>query len=160
VTPVTGRVFLGDEPLTFGTVTFQPASGQPALGQIEPDGRFELTTFSPSDGAMLGRHRIRVSCYASQDPDSDMPAGGDSLGHLLVPQRYASFATSGLDAIVLESGNGPFILRLQPDPPEEELLGDDAEQSDTETDGAAESEQVSEDTNETKTAKERESAEP
>jgi hypothetical protein len=110
-------VFLGDEPLKFGTVVFQPLQGgQPAQGKVAADGSFVLSTFNESDGASVGRHRVKVACYTKQDPAAKGQASGDSLGDLLIPERYASFAQSGIEVSVLAQGNAPFILKLEPDP--------------------------------------------
>src|SRR5436190_15065410 len=38
MTPVTGKVIYNGRPLEFGVVMFQPPSGQPAQGKIQPDG--------------------------------------------------------------------------------------------------------------------------
>ncbi|TWT93428.1 hypothetical protein Pla108_39220 [Botrimarina colliarenosi] len=132
VVPVTGRVFLGDQPLGFGSVTFQPLQGgQPASGKIDADGKFVLSTYKPSDGAAVGQHRVRVVCYASQDPANAETPTGDALGELLTPSRYAGFANSGIQVSVLADGNAPFILKLEPDPPAEEVSPEDGDEAGT-----------------------------
>ena len=120
-TPVTGRVFLDDEALGFGSVVFQPArGGQPARSEIGADGKFTLSTYSDADGALPGKHSVRVLCYATQDPKNktDKPQG-DSLGESLIPVKYTKSATSGLEVLILEGGNAPVILKLVSDPVEE-----------------------------------------
>lgn len=114
VVEVKGQVFLGEQPLAFGQVIFQPIQGgQPASGEINSNGSFSLGTFKETDGAIVGRHKVRVVAYSSQDPDNPREEiSGDALGDLLIPSRYASFATSGIEVSVLESGNAPFILKL------------------------------------------------
>ena len=63
---------------------------------------------------MEGSHRIKVTCYASQDPDNPANAGNGerSLGKLLIPQRYTLFEASGLTADVHRDGVNDFELRL------------------------------------------------
>ncbi|MCA9239252.1 MAG: hypothetical protein KDA37_03595 [Planctomycetales bacterium] len=104
---VTGRVTLDGKPLGFGKVMFQNThGGQPAIGDIESDGTFVLSTFTPGDGAIVGSHRVRVVCYSSQDPAKmalDGPAG-DALGELLIPEKYSSLGASGLTAEVPAEG--------------------------------------------------------
>ena len=46
--PVTGKVLYNGKPLTFGVITFQPPSGQPAQGDIQSDGAFTLSTYKLS----------------------------------------------------------------------------------------------------------------
>ncbi|WP_442484564.1 hypothetical protein [Aeoliella sp. SH292] len=107
-----GRVLLDDEPLRFGTITLQPTSGQPAVGDIGSDGTFTLSTYAPMDGAALGKHRVKVTAYSSQDPASDKSEqAGDNLGELLVPQMYASATTSGIEVEVVEGAN-EFEIRM------------------------------------------------
>lgn len=112
VAKASGRVWLDDEPLQFGTITLQPTSGQPAVGDIGSDGSFTLSTYAPMDGAAVGRHRVKVTAYSSQDPASDKSAQtGDNLGELLVPQMYASATTSGIEVEVVE-GDNEFEIRM------------------------------------------------
>lgn len=108
--PVTGQVLYKGEPLTFGSVTFQPAGGQPARADIGPDGRFELQTPGEGAGGVVGRNRIRVTSFEGQAPGA---AGGDApLGKSLIPERYTSYATSGLEAEIQHGDNEPIIIEL------------------------------------------------
>lgn len=117
VTPVSGRVLLDGEPLKFGTVTFQPTRGQPARGEIGPEGEFILATYRPADGAAVGRHKVKITCYTSQDPAARKLDGlpPESLGESLIPDRYTRFDTSGLEVAVLAGGNKPFEFDLESD---------------------------------------------
>jgi hypothetical protein len=106
--PVEGQVFYKNQPLTSGVVMFQPAAGPPARGDIQPDGRFTLSTPDRGDGARVGENKVRVSSRAK-------PPGGDAeiaLGKPLIPERYELFDSSGLTAEVKEAGNEPFVFRL------------------------------------------------
>ncbi|WP_146570274.1 hypothetical protein [Botrimarina hoheduenensis] len=95
---------------------FQPLQGgQPAQGAIDSEGNFKLSTYSPGDGAVTGRHRVRIVCYSLQNPDLKKSSPGDSLGELLIPERYTSFAQSGFEVSVLAQGNAPFLFRLESD---------------------------------------------
>ena len=48
--PVSGKVTYKGQPVTKGTVTFQSDTGQPATGEIQPDGTYRLSTFAEKDG--------------------------------------------------------------------------------------------------------------
>lgn len=111
---VTGSVTLDGKPLAFGSVMFQGATGgQPARGDIQPDGTFALTTFATGDGAIVGNHRVRVVCYSSQDPAKQGQGPmGDSLGTLLIPERYTSLGASGISAEVPPEGLDDFKIEL------------------------------------------------
>lgn len=109
--PVSGQVLYNGEPLTFGSVTFQPAGGQPARADIGPDGKFELQTPGEGAGGVVGRNRIRVTSFEGQAPTA--AATGDApLGKSLIPERYTSYTTSGLEVEIQQSNNEPIIIEL------------------------------------------------
>ena len=83
------------KPLPFGTLMFQPDQGQAAVGDIQADGSFKLSSYGPNDGAVPGTHKVSVSCYEGHRPGK---ASGDSLGKLLIPLKYTRFGSSGLTA--------------------------------------------------------------
>lgn len=64
VAPVRGTVTCEGQPLSSGAISFSPIAegsgepGKPALGAIQPDGSFVLSTYAPDDGAVIGRHRV------------------------------------------------------------------------------------------------------
>lgn len=112
---VEGRVTYNGEPLKFGMVLFQNATGgQPASGLIQPDGSFKLTTPKTGDGAKPGQYNISVYCYESQDPakQASFGSGNESMGKLLVPKKYIMASTSGLTAEIKPETNEPIILEL------------------------------------------------
>lgn len=110
---VTGKVVYNGQPLTFGTVAFQPPSGQPAVGDIQSDGTFALSTYRPGDGAVVGKHRVRVACYESQRPGTKPTGGEQALGKSLIPLNYTLFDQSGLTAEVQAGENQPIVLELK-----------------------------------------------
>lgn len=113
VIPVTGKIFYNDQALPFGTITFQPERGQPGSGDIQEDGTFRISTYAADDGAVPGRHRICVSCYEGQRPGRSQRTAS---GKLLVPLKYAEFATSGLTADVKDASGQTFEFRLEGPP--------------------------------------------
>lgn len=110
--PVTGQVKYNGKPLEFGSIYFQPASGQPARGDIQSDGTFTLSTYRLNDGAVLGSHKVRISCYESQKPGTPKAAGEQTLGKLLIPQKYTLLDQSGLTAEVTKDRTEPFAFEL------------------------------------------------
>ncbi len=113
VAPVSGLVTLDGQPLKFGSVMFQQTTGgQPAVGTIQSDGSFTLSTFEENDGAIVGQHMVRVACYSTQDP-AVADQAGDSLGELLIPRKYTVLASSGLTADVPEEGLDSVELKLE-----------------------------------------------
>src|ERR1700687_5390629 len=57
---VSGRVTVGGKPVTSGTIMFHPDAGPTAVGTIQPDGTYTLTTGKPGDGAVVGAHRVTI----------------------------------------------------------------------------------------------------
>jgi hypothetical protein len=94
---------------------FQPAAGQPAGGAIEADGTFRLSTFSEYDGALVGVHKVRVTCYTSQSPSQKdkKTVGEATVGDLLIPADYTFADKSGLTATVPPEGVSDIVLELK-----------------------------------------------
>jgi len=110
MTPVEGKVLFNGEPLTFGCVIFQPDEGWPAVGHLRPDGTFKLTTYKEGDGAVIGRNRVRVTCFEGQRPDS--PNGDERpLGKSLIPTRYGNIDESNI-AFDVEPKMEPVVIEL------------------------------------------------
>jgi hypothetical protein len=115
MTPVTGKVNYNGRPLEFGVVMFQPPSGQPAQGEIQPDGTFSLSTYRWNDGVVLGKHKVRIAYYESMRPGVAKGSGERTLGKPLVPEKYTLFDQSGLTADVDEN-NHEFTFELSGPP--------------------------------------------
>lgn len=94
-----------------GTVTFVPAEGgRPAIGKVNEDGTYELSTFEKGDGAQAGNYVVLLECVkypkstsfvpktfeeelAQEDFASQTPAAKPTW---YVPEQYASPDTSPL----------------------------------------------------------------
>jgi hypothetical protein len=98
--PVKGRVFTGDQPMTQGTVEFQPVSDPnfTSAGPIQPDGSFTLTTIMPgktNSGAPEGEYRVMISV--------PQPPGQRPVGPFRIPEK-----------ITVNPGENDFKLRIPP----------------------------------------------
>ena len=114
--PVHGQVLFRGEPLTYGSVMFQPTEeGELARGKIQEDGTFVLTTHKTGDGVRLGTCRVRVTAYEAQRPGGAKPVGKDepTLGRSAIPTKYQSFGTSELTVEVGPELELPVILDLK-----------------------------------------------
>lgn len=113
VAPVEGSVLYRGKPLTSGSVTFLSAEGPVAVGEIQQDGTFRLSTYGDGDGAPIGTHQVAVSSL--REPTAQeraKAAGSEPLENLpAIPQKYFNPATSGLTAEV-KSQNEPFRFEL------------------------------------------------
>jgi len=122
MTQVTGSVTLDGQPVDGATVAFYPDGGRrPARGITDASGNFELMTFNPGDGVLLGQHRVSVTKTEASEQQAavvdgetiETPTGGaeDNVNHLL-PVHYASPSTSELTVEVVE-GMEPVALELK-----------------------------------------------
>lgn len=111
LTPISGRVLYEGKPLSHGVVSFQPESGQPSFGTIQSDGTFQLTCRGEGNGATVGKNRIRITCY-EQNQKAAKGQGDFIYGKPLIPKKYLSCQTSGLEVDVRPGANEPIILNL------------------------------------------------
>lgn len=108
--PTAGKVVFSDgQPVRTGTVEFESVKfGTTATGTIRDDGSFVLGTYSSSDGAAAGKHRVIVMQLIIAD-------GVTKHGHdhgRPVPPNYGRYETSGLTAEVLPQQN-QLVLTLK-----------------------------------------------
>ena len=96
-----GRVTFADgKPLTTGWISFRALDSEnvTARGQIQPDGTFELTTFTRGDGAVEGRHQALVMAQVYRN-EREAPQGTPPPPPL-IDTRFSSFESSGLEFTV------------------------------------------------------------
>lgn len=79
--PIKGKVMMGGQPVTEGGISFSPLTpdAKPAVGDIKPDGTFELSTYGTNDGAVFGKHRVAFSAplpKPASDPNAPPPPSG------------------------------------------------------------------------------------
>ena len=72
--PVSGMVKLDGQPLADAVVNFQPMAtegnnaGPGSTGRTDASGRFELTTMDDLNGAVVGKHKVRIYSYSPESP--------------------------------------------------------------------------------------------
>ncbi len=121
--PVTGIVTYRGEPVTEGRVAFYPEKGRPAIGVIQADGSYTLTTFEENDGALIGEHRVTIKATRiseAGEPQSfeeelaqlhaqDLEFTPTPTVEWIVPQEYASPQTTPLRRTVAAGENTIFL---------------------------------------------------
>jgi len=86
--PVEGTVTLDGTPLPAATVVFQPQGlGSPSSGITDEEGHYELLYAVNRQGAMIGRHTVRITTYAQGRADEN---GEPTFTPERVPPRYNS----------------------------------------------------------------------
>jgi hypothetical protein len=108
---VKGHVLFNGKPVIQGRMMFQPQSGRPAIGTIQTDGTYNLTTFKSDDGAILGKHSVTIEAFEAIDApkpasfadelaDKGRLASPKKVVRWFVPEKYAHPETSNLTAEV------------------------------------------------------------
>ena len=108
---VTGTVTLDGKPVDQAEVTFQPAEGRIATGVTDSQGRFELSTNSPGDGAVPGDHKVTISQYYSAGNPPPMMPGSQIPSRF--PQKYGDPSQSPFTAKVLRGGKNDFQFDMK-----------------------------------------------
>jgi hypothetical protein len=120
--PIHGEATYNGQPMTDGIVVYIPQDssiGRQASGRIQPDGTFELTTFTKADGVVLGEYDIVVYAYAPHpgepktraEHEAVAKAGGLKRG-FVIPEKYVNPQTSGLQDTVNSDHSGFKKLEL------------------------------------------------
>jgi hypothetical protein len=104
---VTGTVTIKGQPAENVEVTFLPKGGRPATGVTNAEGRFELSTFKPGDGAMPGDQTVTLGEYYPPGKPPPMPRGNEPLPSRF-PARYSDTVNSPLKANVERGGKNDF----------------------------------------------------
>jgi hypothetical protein len=112
--PVEGKVTWQGQPLTQGTVVFNPIMigeglpNRPAIGVLGPDGVYRLASFRPGDGALPGEYRVTVRSVirkaSLEIPDKPAPSR--------IPTRYGDPQQSGLRFTVPADARGPLVFDI------------------------------------------------
>jgi hypothetical protein len=125
---VSGKITLSSQPVKGAIVSFMAeGAARAASGVTDGEGRYQLTTFNPNDGAVLGKHKVKISQPVTDGPamSAEKPnaAYGEAMAQAAkgivqrgkgVPAKYADEATSGLTAEVTKDGKNEFDFDLQP----------------------------------------------
>ncbi len=101
--PVSGTVSLDGQRVGPGTVIFLPtvAGARSAVGTFGDDGRYLLSTFEPSDGAVVGSYRVIIQARSS----SESEFGEEEIVDSQIPLIYADPQAGGLTAQVKPGSN-------------------------------------------------------
>jgi hypothetical protein len=105
-----GTVTFQGKPLADADVSFNPeAGGRSAYGRTDAEGKFELTTFDPRDGASLGKHKVTVKAEVPKGKKD--PSNPYQEYESVIPKKYSDAQKTPLQAEVTVGGP-PFELKL------------------------------------------------
>lgn len=109
--PVAGEVRFQGQPVAAAYVTFFPRSGRPAMAFTDVSGCFRMRTWNEGDGAVVGEH---VVCVTKQQTGSTKPEeSGYAFAKNVLPERYATVATSPLRVVVKTASPNEFMFELE-----------------------------------------------
>ena len=81
---VRGLVTIDGQPMDFGRVQFSPMAtadpldaGRSAVGFINADGTYQLSTYGKNDGAVIGTHRVIISSKTREEQSVQAEAAKD-----------------------------------------------------------------------------------
>ena len=109
-----GKVSYNGQPVTTGTVMFQPvkpAAGlplRPATGPLRSDGSFAMSSFETDDGVVPGEYRVSIMSLIS-GPTPEQPNAPKVWG---VPEKYTNPVRSGLTATIPADAEGAIELNF------------------------------------------------
>jgi hypothetical protein len=119
VVPVSGTVTFQGKPLEGYRVTFMPTDGRrPAIGLTDAEGKFELGTNEPGDGAVTGMHKVAFVWAPPVMGEPGMEAINDNPANLpkpktRIPEKYGNPETSGIQQEVPGRGVNDLKFELQ-----------------------------------------------
>ncbi|HVJ85142.1 MAG TPA: carboxypeptidase-like regulatory domain-containing protein [Caulifigura sp.] len=80
---VSGVVKLGGRPLAEATVQFIPEQGRMSMATTDESGHYDLAYSGTRMGALVGRHKVRISTWRAPDGDRNLPGAPER-----VPMKY------------------------------------------------------------------------
>jgi hypothetical protein len=73
---VSGKVTLDGQPLPNATVVFQPDNGRASTATTDASGNYALQFSADEQGAVVGKHTVRILTYEAPFDDQGKPAPG------------------------------------------------------------------------------------
>lgn len=115
VAPISGTVTLNGKPLANASVTFAPVAtggtiepGPSSAGTTDADGRFTLELIGKDGrGAVIGKHKVRISIREDADPANDDPVKVQQL-----PMKYNAKTTLEFDVPADGTDKADFNLKV------------------------------------------------
>jgi hypothetical protein len=115
--PVQGRITYLGKPLTMGEVQFSPTSETPgvlrrlAIGEIDLQGVYSLSTFAHGDGVLPGEYAVTVTLPKRKSGVE----GGDAATSIgpFVPSRYSALDKTPLKVVVPADASGTLQLDFE-----------------------------------------------
>src|SRR5262249_24019115 len=89
--PISGTVYIDGKPLAMGAIQFVPDGARASGSAIDSQGHFALSCYTQGDGAVVGKHKVRITAAKSVS---------EKQLRWEAPKKYSDINTSGLEYIV------------------------------------------------------------
>lgn len=110
---ITGKVRLGDQPVTSGSVVFVTESGEKFTSGIGIDGTYRIRAITPGPARiMVIAHERSPFKETAGGPDDKRPASPPPT-EVKIPPRYGQIQSSGLNYTV-RKGKQKWDIELKP----------------------------------------------
>lgn len=106
--PVSGKVTLGDQPLTQGTISFEPSGKGTSAGATITDGSYSIPATS---GLPPGKYVVRISSPTGGLATPEAPGESDQLATEQIPEEFN--ARSDIKIDVVKDGQNTFDFFIQ-----------------------------------------------
>ncbi len=114
---VHGKVSFNGQPINAGTLVFSPIvagdnrlPGKSSTGDIEPDGTYQLSTFSIHDGALPGQHQVRFIPWLEKKKKTAQMITSANYADLRLPASFVvevkSASDNEIDIELVKSSTG------------------------------------------------------
>ncbi|MBL6704887.1 MAG: carboxypeptidase regulatory-like domain-containing protein [Planctomycetaceae bacterium] len=115
--PVEGMVIFSDAtPVRGGTIELQSVDHRiNAVGQIDSQGKFQVTTFAKNDGAVAGRHKVVIIQFNIVEEYSQQHRH-HAHSNSAVARKHASYDTSGLEIHVQANAKNDCRIVVEREP--------------------------------------------
>ena len=117
---VSGKVVVDGKPVTGGMITFTPiaagagaTAGKGASGEVKGDGTFALTTTTPDDGAVVGRHKVAFFPPSAPAPEAAAESGKHDQAPAPSPLKGLMPKQAEVE---VKAGTNEITIELVPDP--------------------------------------------
>ena len=117
--PASGLITYQGKPVPGATVTFFPVEDvmPSASAKTNAEGRYILQTFEADDGVVAGTHKVsimkwKIEAFQGNEDEGDSNYKMEPPPKTLIPQKYSTPTTSGLEAAVAESKSNQFDFEL------------------------------------------------
>ncbi len=113
--PASGKVTYKNKPVTIGRIAFQPveipagAPQRPAMGKLQEDGSYSLSSFIKDDGLVPGEYCAVIHAMIS-GPTPENPTAPTIWA---VPERYTSTQTTPLKVTVPSDTSGKLEFNFE-----------------------------------------------